>query len=359
MPSAKSYLKNIYRIPILKDSRKGFLRLDMNENPGGLPEKFIRRMLCHIDRQLLASYPEYASLIQKIAIHNNIIFENICISNGSDGAIKYIFDAYISGGDNIVLTDPTFAMYPIYCQIFDANAVKVSYYEDLSFPLDDFLGAINPDIRMAIVVNPNNPVGSALDRGSLKKILEKCSECDTMLVIDEAYFYYYEETCIEEIKLYSNLIVLRTFSKLCSLAGVRIGYAAACPEIVQNLYKVRPSYDVNSFAVYFAEKLLDEPQLIMDTIKEARKGKEFLINQLQHNGIEYREGKANFVLIKCAGHVNEIISGLYKKNILVTGNFAHNYLKEYIRVTVGSIHHMSKFCDAFFNQWKAIDHKSP
>jgi histidinol-phosphate aminotransferase len=326
----------------------------MNENVDGLPEAFVRRIVSEIDRELLATYPEYGSLLQKIAKHNDILPENICISSGSDGAIKYIFDAYVSSGDRVLITDPTFAMYPVYCQIFDAQSITISYHKDFSFPLDECLNAICPDIRLAVFVNPNNPTGIALERADLIEILNMCAEHDVLLVLDEAYFYHHDETLINEIKSYDNLIVLRTFSKLCALAGARIGYAAAGPEIIQNLYKVKSTFDVNAFAVHIAEKLLDEPGLIKKAIEEVNKGKRFLVNQLNENKVEFRDGKANFVLIKCPGCVQELVERLAKQGILVAGGFPQEFLTDYLRVTVGGIQSMRQFWDVFSGHWEEL-----
>ena len=93
MPQAKPHLKKLYRTPMLKNSRRGFLRLDMNESVDGVPGEFIKEVLAEIDSEFLATYPEYDALIKKIARHDCINSENICLSNGSDGAIKYLFDA--------------------------------------------------------------------------------------------------------------------------------------------------------------------------------------------------------------------------------------------------------------------------
>jgi len=352
MPQDKLHLKDLYRTPIFGNSRKGFLRLDMNESVDGLPEAFVREVLSGVDGEFLAVYPEVGTLIHKIAGHNNIEPENICVSNGSDGAIKHIFDSYVSPGDKVLFTDPTFAMYPVYCRMYDARPVILPYGEDFSFPLDGFLEVIGPDIRLAIVVNPNNPTGTVIEMPNLKKILVKCAVHDVLLIIDEAYFYYYDKTFIEEIKSYNNLVILRTFSKLCGLACARLGYASACPEIVSNLNKVRPTYDVNGFAIRFAETLLDQPKLIEEAITVVNQGKEFLKNQLDSKQFEYRTGNANFILIRCPGRVQEIIQGLYKKNILVGGDFSQDFLKDYLRVTVGSVERMRVFWDAFLVQWE-------
>ena len=352
MNKIKPHLKHLYRTETNEESRKGYLRLDMNEGIPGLPEEFVRGILSEINPEFLAAYPEYSILQKKIAKHNNLEPENISLSNGSDAAIKYIFDAYVSAGDKVLLTDPTFAMYPVYCSMFNAEPVIVEYERDLSFPKKDFMNKISSEVKMAVVVNPNNPTGSALERSELIAIIKKAADEEVLAIIDEAYFYFYPESMINEVRKYRNLIVLRTFSKLCSMAAARLGYAVACPEIIKDLRKVKPTYDVNALAVLFAERILDEPGIIQELVKHSNEGKKYLTQKLAEEGIEYKEGCANFVLIKCCGRLNEIVRRLAEKKVLVSGRFKQNFLKDYIRVSIGNRMIMERFWKSFINIWK-------
>ncbi|MGE5606052.1 MAG: pyridoxal phosphate-dependent aminotransferase, partial [Bacteroidota bacterium] len=263
MPKSKVYLNSVYRTPLVNEDRRGFLRLNMNEYVPGLPEDIVKSVIKNINADTLSAYPEYYSLIQKIAQYNNVGFENICLTNGSDSAIKYVFDAYISRGDKVLYANPTFAMYPVYCKSHGADEVVVDYKNDLSFPKKEFVEHLmNDQINLAIIVNPANPTGSILTKDDLLEILDITKKKDVLLIIDEAYFYFHPETLIQEIKRYNNLVVLRTFSKLCSIAAARIGYVTASEEIVKNIYKVKPSYDVNILAILLANKLLDNTRIL-------------------------------------------------------------------------------------------------
>ena len=353
MVEIKPHLKHLYRTKPEKKSRRGYLRLDMNEGVPGLPGDFVKDILSEIDPEFLATYPEYKTLQEKVASHNNLKPENVILSNGSDAAIKYIFDAYISPGDKILLTDPTFAMFPVYCNMFNAKSVIVEYKPNLSFPKEEFMNRISPDIKMAVVVNPNNPTGNSLERSELIAIIKRAANKSILIIVDEAYFYFYTESVIEEVKNFENLIVVRTFSKLFGLAAARLGYAVACPTIIENLSKVKSTYDVNGLAILFAEKILDNPDIIQNLIESANGGKKYLIQKLSEEGIEYKEGCANFVLIKCYDRANEITSRLAEKNILVRGAFKQNFLKDYIRVTIGNKMIMEQFWDSFIKIWKA------
>jgi histidinol-phosphate aminotransferase len=345
MPRAKQHLKKIMRSS--QRPRKSFLRLDMNEGIPGLPAHFIRKTTGKIGQELLSTYPEYENLITKVAKHDNLKLQNICLSNGSDAAIKYIFDAYVSAGDKILITNPTFAMYPVYCKLFKADPVVVNYGQDLAFPLRDFKKNLTAGIKMAVLVNPNNPIGSALEISEIVSIVKQAAKHNILILIDEAYFYFYPQTAIKYVNTFKNLIVLRTFSKLLGMASVRLGYAAAHPRIIENLIKVKPTFDVNGVAVLFGEAILDHPGIIAKLIKSAEEGRSFLINKLKNWKITFINGKANFILIKTGKKTNKTISMLAHNKILVGGDFEQPFLKDYIRVTIGAKPQMEKFWKVF------------
>ena len=355
MLKIKSHLEELIRIGPEDKQRKDFLRLDMNEDPVGLPKNFIDTTLKDITPEYLATYPEYTNLISKIAMHNNIADDNICLSNGSDSAIKYIFDAYISPDDKVLFTDPTFAMYPVYCQMAGAKSILFPYEQDFSFSVEDFCSLIDDTLKMVVIVNPNNPIGTAIPVPDLLRIIGKCAEYGILAVVDEAYYYFYNKTMINLVNQYDNLIVLRTFSKLCGLANVRLGYAATNPMITSHLHKVKPTFDVNGFAVFIAEKLLDSKDIIQNKIEEINKGKFYIKKKLLENGFDFHLGEANFVIIKCPGSVPDVVKKMHKRNILVSGGFKQEYLNDYIRVTIGNTDIMKKFWVVFSEMvWECV-----
>lgn len=343
----KDHIAALFRIGAPDKERAAYLRLDMNESPLGLPDGFIQKALVKADAGYLSMYPDYRQITRMIAQHDGLGPENICLANGSDAAIKYLFEAYISPGDKVLLTDPTFAMYPVYVQMFRAEAVVVEYLESLEFPFDAFMRQLVPGIRMAVLINPNNPTGSVISSVQLLKIIRKARRANILLIVDEAYHYFYPETIMQAIKSYDNLVVLRTFSKLCAMASLRLGYAAASPDIIKNLKKVQPTFDVNGLAVLLAEKLLAHPQVMSRAIASVVRGKEYLVKKLSAAGVDHKEGKANFILIKCAGRVDQVVRGLEADGILVHGGFRQRCLKDYIRVTLADPDTMAYFWKRF------------
>ena len=352
MPTAKAYLQDLSRTPLVAINRQSYLRLDMNENPDGLPEPFVRDVLGSLSAEYLATYPEYGSLIGKIAGHCSVDLANICLTNGSDSAIKLLFNAYVSPGDKVVVTDPTFAMYPVYCQMHGADAVVIPYHQDFSFPVEEFMASLKSGVKLAVCVNPSNPTGTAIDRETLETIILHTAELDVLLIIDEAYYYYYQHTAIGQIRRYDNVVVLRTFSKLCGMAALRLGYAAASEGIIENIYRVKPTFEVNSLAVCLANALLDRPDIIEEMIQETKAGKEFLLDNLKRHSIPHRNSEANFVLIDCGNFASEIVRSLKNEGILVAGGFRQEFLRPYIRISIGSEEKMKIFFHEFVTIWK-------
>jgi histidinol-phosphate aminotransferase len=160
-------------------------------------------------------------------------------------------------------------------------------------------------------------------------------------------------TTVKLVKKYKNLIVLRSFSKIFGMAGARLGYAVACPEIINSLKKVKPTFDVNGLAVKLAIGIMDNPKIIKTLVKNAKEGKDYLCKQLSKERIEYKAGQANFILIKCYGRFSQITKKLAKKGILVNSGFEHPFLHDCIRVTTGDIKHMRYFWNAFVKIWRS------
>jgi len=357
MAKVKSQLENLIRVQPDNEARMNCLRLDLNENIAGLPEQFVREVLAQVDAEFLATYPNYKGLIHKIAEENNLSVTNISLGNGSDGAIKNIFEVFISSGDKVLLTDPTFAMYNVYGRMFGAQEISVGYNQDFSFPEERFMEELKPGVKMAVIVNPNNPAGTALTPASIQKIARKAHENNILLLVDEAYFYFCPDTVIGLINECPNVLVLRTFSKLCALAATRIGFVAADENIIKHIEKVKPTYDINGFGVLFAACLLDRPQIITGLIADFKKAKNYFNSRLIGEGISFRESQANFTLIHIGKDVPYVMEKLKDEKILVGGGFRQGFLCEYIRVTIGNQDMMDRFLDAFLKIYTRLGHE--
>ncbi len=345
MYKLKAGIEELYRVSP-RQGRGGYLRLDMNENPEGLPKDFFNKVISTLTPELLAMYPEAGTLINKIADYLDIVPEMITLSNGSDEAIKCIFEVFGNSG-NLVSVYPTFEMYVVYANLYGLEHRVINYRSDLTINIDDVIDAIDLETCIVSLLNPNNPIGNVYTMKETERVIKRAAECGAIVVIDEAYHYFYPITFIELAKKYDNVLLTRTFSKLCSIAGCRIGYAVGNARLISLLNKVRGTYCCNIVALIFAEAILDDKELIPAFIKNEKMGREFVISSLAENGYEHYAKNGNYIFIKPHRPAREVSAELEAEKILVK-TYSHQLLKDYIRITTGGIEPMRRFCEMFY-----------
>lgn len=339
----KETIKELYRTTCMQ-GRLEYLRLDMNENPNGLPEEFVETVKKEITPAFLATYPEPEKLEHRIADYLKINCKQICITNGSDEAIRFIFELFTRSGKEVVSVSPTFEMYRVYCKMFGLIYREISYSQDFKINVDELLSSIHEDTDLVVLVNPNNPIGTVFSLEEVKSIIEKAREYNTLVIIDEAYHYFYRETFLPLIEQYNNIILLRTFSKLMSLAACRLGFSISNAELTSYMKKARPSFNVNAIALKFGEKILQNDELIEALIKKERKGKQYLLGELKKLGYEVHALEGNFLFFRPKTKPDELASRLKKEKILVK-TFGNDVLKNYIRITIAEKKNMEYFLE--------------
>lgn len=275
-------IKNTYRVK-QKESRVGYLRLDMNENPEGLPVGFFNKVINKITPELLAMYPEKENVLSLIAKHENISKECISLTNGSDEAMRFVFETFACKGKKVLTATPTFEMYDVYCNIFGMKHEMVPFDEEFKISVDEILDKIDEDTNIIVLLNPNSPIGTAYSHDQVHAILNKASSMGAIVLIDEAYHYFYDRTLIDFINNYDNVLVIRTFSKLCSMAGARIGFIAGNKELIHYIENAEATYNVNSIGLLFVEEMLKSPHLIEKLQEIERDGREYLVAKLKES----------------------------------------------------------------------------
>jgi len=205
--------------------RLGRVRLDKNEHTEGLPPDVVRAILSDIGPDRLATYPELDVFYAKLAAHLGVAPGQVLVTAGSDAGIKAMYEVFVAPGDEVLLLQPTYAMFHVYAGLFEAKMVAAPYADDLSLDLDALLALIHSRVSLVAIANPNSPTATTIAPAALRTIVEKAAACDTVVLMDEAYFPFHDETMIGEIRRYPNLAVTRTFSKAYGLAALRIGYA--------------------------------------------------------------------------------------------------------------------------------------
>ena len=339
-------IENLFRI-FDQNARKDYLRLDLNENPGGLPQEFINEVLSQVDSRFVAQYPETLQFTEKLASFLGTDISHLCLTNGSSEGIRYIIQAFTSPQGRIVGVVPSYFMFQIYSEMYDRNFVKVSYNDDLSMDISNILKEITEETQLLILLQPNNPMGNVYTEEEFVTILRKAQEKQVTVLVDEAYHYFYPGTFIEYALKGEHVFVTRTFSKLFAMAGCRLGYVVGWPEGIKMVQKLCTPHNTNAFAMAFAEAIIENPPILQSLIDNFVEGREFLIDQLEANGYRYKGEAGNFIFIKTKTDAERIVTRMKEeKRILIksypnVGNFG-----TCLRVSIGEKKYMEEFFSA-------------
>lgn len=326
--------------------RYGKFRYDMNENPDGLPTEFVDSVLTDVTPEFLAIYPEPDRFLHRYADFVGVKFENLVCTNGSDMAIRYLLETFGEVGKEVVTVAPSFEMYWVNCNILGYKHVPVAYEPDLTLKIEKVVDAINENTRIVVLLNPNNPVGNVYSDEEFKAVRKRAEEVGALVIVDEAYHYFYSKTFLSEALAASNVVVLRTFSKLMSLAAVRLGVIIGNEELIKYVRNARLTFDANSIALLFAERLMGRPDIIDGLIKTQQEGKDWILSELSDLGYWCKDCMGNFIFIRPRHDAHEVSDRLEKMNVLVHP-YGNPLLKDFIRVSTGSKTAMRRFLGAF------------
>jgi histidinol-phosphate aminotransferase len=340
-------IKNLYRI-FDQNERKDYLRLDLNENPGGLPEDFIKDVLSNVDARLISEYPETLHFTEVLANYLGCNIDNICLTNGSAEAIRYVIQAFTSEKGKIVGVVPSYFMFQVYSEMYDREFIKVLYNEDLTMSIDNIINSLTDDTELLILLNPNNPMGNTYTEEEFIKIFNVCKRKEITILIDEAYHYYYPKTFINYALNNEHVFVTRTFSKLFSLAGCRLGYVVGWADGVKMVQKLCTPHNTNAIAMLFAEKIITNPKIIDNLVHNFEEGRKYFIEMLDKNGYEHKGEAGNFLFVKPKKiDSQEIVDTMKKKYGILIKSYANvGKLGNCLRVSIGEKQHMEKFLNA-------------
>lgn len=290
-----------------------FDRLDTNESPYDLPVELKQKLAWTYEQVIETNrYPDggHEELKRAIAEYVNssstapfITASNISVGNGSDELIRSLLIASCVGGNgSILVANPTFSMYGILAQTLGINVVTVGRNkETFEIDLDAANSAVssqqNPPIRAIFVVHPNSPTANALSENELSWI--KSISPNILIVIDEAYFEFSQNTLVSELDSHPNWVVMRTFSKAFRLAAMRVGYCIAHPELISVLEKVRLPYNLPSFSIATALLAIQNRDLLLNTIPETISERQKLQAGLtQLTQLKVWNSAANFIYLQ-------------------------------------------------------------
>jgi histidinol-phosphate aminotransferase len=310
------------------------LKLDANENPYG-PSPAVLEALAAFRGYNIYPDPQQRNLRAALSEYTGFSPEWLIAGAGSDELIDLMTRMFVAPGEAILNFPPTFGMYAFSADLEDADLVNIPRRKDFSIDLDA-VSATAGKARLIFVVSPNNPTGTPL----LRKELDALLATGSPVVVDEAYAEFAGESYVELVREHANLIVIRTLSKWAGLAGLRIGYMVAAPEVIEVAFKVKQPYSVSVAAEVAAIAAIVDRDFQFRRVAAIVAERERLAAALQAiGGIEVLPSKANFLLCRLAGlPAREVHARLADRGIMVR-YYDTPMLQNHIRITVGKPEH--------------------
>jgi len=336
----KDSVKQLENYVVSQD--QSVIKLNQNESaydvPNGLKEEIIHRL----ERQNWNRYCENRpdGLISAIAAYRNFPEQGILAGNGSNEMIQTVISGTCREGDRIVVVSPGFSVYPRLAKIWNIDTISVPLRDDFSFDVPIIIEKAQ-NARMVILASPNNPTGSVLQPDEISKILESIPG---IFVLDEAYFEFHGDTAQDLIEKNERLIILGTFSKAFSLAGLRLGYLLAQPAVAQQLEKAKLPFSVGIFQQIAGEILLKNRDQLQPVIDEIIEQRDWLFGQVsQRETVSAVASAANFFLFRLSGFDGAgLFKEFYKRGILLR-HFRDERISDFLRVSIGTPKENKKF----------------
>lgn len=324
------------------------IKLASNENPLGPSPLAVAALRQALEK--VSFYPDGAcfNLRRILAAHLGVGEDNLIIGNGSDEILKLIAEAFLREGEEAILCPPTFSEYEFATQLMGGKGRQVPAV-DFDYDLPGLKAAAGPRTRMIFLANPNNPTGTMITHAELEDLVNSLPD-DVLLVLDEAYYEYADSDVYPDSLAYvragqKNVIVLRTFSKIYGLAGLRVGYGIAAPELIASLHKVREPFNVNFLGQVAAAAAIGDTGHLEHSRQVNAQGKEFLYRELLDMGLRCLPTQANFIWMQVPRPCRDVFKDLLFRGIIVRTGDIFGY-DDYLRVTIGTAEQNTKFIAA-------------
>jgi len=311
------------------------IKLASNENPLGPSPRAVQALQAALNTVHLYPDGHAYALKQRLATRLEVTPQHLILGNGSNELLEFVGHALLEPGVDVVVSQYCFAVYPLVARLFGANLITVPA-RHFGHDLAAMRAAVTPRTRVVFIANPNNPTGTWLPAAELRAFAESLP-AHVLLVLDEAYIEFLEDPpdFLPDIRAGSrpNLLLLRTFSKIYGLAGLRVGYGIAVPELVAALEKIRQPFNLNRLAQVAALAALDDVEHVQRTRRNNAAGLKQLQQGCQALGLTYVPSAANFVLVR-VGNGAAVFEALQRQGVIVRPMGAYD-LPEWIRISVG------------------------
>ncbi|BAY99457.1 histidinol-phosphate aminotransferase [Tolypothrix tenuis PCC 7101] len=307
------------------------IKLNSNENPYP-PSPAALEVLRNIDGEWLRRYPEpfggeFRQAASKVL---GVPSDWIIVGNGSDEILSIIIRACTEPGRKVVYPMPTYVLYRTLVEMQAADILEISYPEDYSLPLKELIAA---DGSVTFIASPNSPSGHVVPNEDLRKL---ASQLSGILVIDEAYVDFTESSALDLVHEYENVIIIRTLSKGYSLAGLRLGFGIANPKLLDGLFKVKDSYNIDAIACAVATAAITDQAYKNSCVAKIKASRNQLASDLKKLGFLVWDSQTNFLLVQPhQGNAEYLYQKLKEQKILIR-YFKQPRLDDKLRITIGT-----------------------
>ncbi|MFZ4619922.1 MAG: histidinol-phosphate transaminase [Bacteroidota bacterium] len=314
------------------------IKLNQNENPFDLPEDLKRELTEEFMRLPWNRYPDVfpSQLIESLSIDLNVPMESIIAANGSNELMYSILMAIVSKGTKVLIPVPTFFLYEKIVKVLEGELIEVPARSDLSFDVDAIIRTAQEQKPSLIILNsPNSPTGQILSLIDVERIMVGT---DAIILVDEAYIEFADQpSVLSLLKKYDRLIILRTFSKAFSLAGLRIGYLIARPALCAVLLKPKIPFTVNNFSSAVAIKVMQRKDLISGRIQYVKQQKNILYEELKTiDSVKVFSSQTNFLIFQVQKNSKILFENLLSENVLIRDVGSYPMLAQTLRVNAGT-----------------------
>lgn len=323
---------------------KKYIKLNTNESPYP-PSKNVKKIITESNFDDLRLYPDpdISDLKNEIAKKYKIETENIFIGNGSDEILAFSFMAFFNRGDKIYYPNITYSFYSVYSDLFDLNEKKIPLKEDFSINVNDYKN-LNSGI---VIANPNAPTGILLKLNDVEDIIK--TNPNNIVIIDEAYIDFGGESAMKLINKYDNLLVIQTFSKSRSLAGMRLGFSFGNKELIKGLKNIKfsfNSYTINRLSILAGIEAFKDEEYFKESISKIINTREKTKEKLKELGFKVLDSKSNFLFMSHNKIFAEDIYLKLKANGILVRYFKQDIINNFIRATIGTDEEMIIFINA-------------
>ena len=320
-----------------------FINLNTNENPYPPSPRVAQAIDGLCDSLRLYPDMEATALREAIARVNGVSPEEVFCGNGSDEVLAFAFAAFFAG-KTLLAPDVTYSFYPVYARLFGVDYRTVPLREDFTVDTDGLMQGLP-----VALANPNAPTGLWLDKGEIRRLAAHTRASGAVLLVDEAYAAFAPETCCDLLAEFDNLLLVRTFSKSHSLAGMRVGYALGSPRLVNALRRIRDSfnsYPLDRLAQAAATASVLDEDYAAACVAKVVAARDRAYTRLREAGITVLESATNFLFVRAAQEDAAPVQQALRERGILVRHFSAPRLKNYLRVTVGTAEDMERVTDA-------------